>query len=213
MPQYDDHVFINCPFDREYQPIVEALVFAVHDCGFVARSSLEATDGAEVRIEKIYRIIGECRVGIHDISRIEPDSRSGFPRFNMPLELGLFLGARRYGSGRQKRKACLILEREPFDSQKYCSDIAGQDVRSHYGNPQLAIGAVRSTLASLRGCCQTATNERCLSEGAPHGNRVRTTACARPKDLLSVTRGWLPRYQASPSALPARSFGRRQSAV
>lgn len=150
MPQRDDHVFINCPFDREYQPIFEALVFAVHDCGFVARSSLEAEDGAEVRIEKIYRIIGECRVGIHDISRIELDPRSGFPRFNMPLELGLFLGARRYGPGQQKTKVCLILDREPLEYQKYCSDIAGQDIHSHYGNPQLAIEAVRTTLASLR---------------------------------------------------------------
>lgn len=150
MPQFDDHVFINCPIDRDYKPIFDALVFAVHDCGFVARSALEASDGAEVRIEKIFRIISECRVGIHDISRIEPDPQSGLPRFNMPLELGLFLGARRFGGGRQKEKVCLILEREPFEYQKYCSDIAGQDIWAHFGNPDLAIHAVRNALASLR---------------------------------------------------------------
>ncbi|HEX2205345.1 MAG TPA: hypothetical protein VHG91_18695 [Longimicrobium sp.] len=40
-------------------------MFAVHDCGFVARSALELDDGSEVRIEKIKRLIDESRFGIH----------------------------------------------------------------------------------------------------------------------------------------------------
>jgi hypothetical protein len=55
----DQSVFINCPFDRPYKRIFDALVFAVFDCGFVARSALEITNTAEVRIEKIARIIDE----------------------------------------------------------------------------------------------------------------------------------------------------------
>lgn len=42
-----ENVFINCPFDDEYQPLFRALVFAVQDCGFVARSALERDDGSE----------------------------------------------------------------------------------------------------------------------------------------------------------------------
>ena len=37
---YDENVFINCPFDGEYQPLFRALVFAVQICGFVPRSAL-----------------------------------------------------------------------------------------------------------------------------------------------------------------------------
>src|ERR1700740_2359962 len=103
-------VFINCPFDAEYQPLFRALVFAVQDCGFVARSALEREDGSEVRIEKIRRIIAESAFGIHDISRTEPDAGTGLPRFNMPLELGIFLGAKYYGGAEQARKSCVILE-------------------------------------------------------------------------------------------------------
>ena len=147
---YDDNVFINCPFDDGFQPIFNALVFAVHDCGFIARSALEVDDGADVRIEKIGRIIAECRYGIHDLSRTELDPASGLPRFNMPFELGLFLGAKRYGNGTQKQKSCLILEREPWQYQKCCSDIAGQDIRAHRGDPALAVAAVRNALASAR---------------------------------------------------------------
>jgi hypothetical protein len=39
-----------------------------------------------------------------------------------------------------------------------------------------------------------------------------TTACARPKDLLSATSGPASEFRSSPSVVPARSFGRRQSA-
>ena len=49
-------------------------------------------------------MIADCRYGIHDISRTELDRDSGLPRFNMPLELGIFLGAKRFGAEEQKRK-------------------------------------------------------------------------------------------------------------
>jgi hypothetical protein len=101
---YARAVFINCPLDEAYQPIFQALVFAIHDCGFTARCALEADNGGEVRIEKIARIIRSCQHGIHDVSRTEPDATNRLPRFNMPLELGLFLGARLFGGRGSARR-------------------------------------------------------------------------------------------------------------
>ena len=72
---YDRSVFINAPFDPDYAPIFDALVFAVHDCGFVARCALEDDDGARIRVAKIYDLIEACRFGIHDVSRTELDPR------------------------------------------------------------------------------------------------------------------------------------------
>ena len=107
-------VFINCPFDEQYQPLFEAIVFCVAACGFVPRCTLELTDAGEVRIENIYRLIAQCNHGIHDISRTEvEDQPYQLPRFNMPLELGIFLGAKRFG-GRSSRKRCLILDRARY---------------------------------------------------------------------------------------------------
>lgn len=148
MPRASDshHVYINCPFDGEYRPLFEALVFAVHDCGFVARCALELDDGSQVRIEKIARLIGLCRLGIHDISRTELDERWELPRFNMPLELGLFLGAKRFGTGEQRAKSGLILDREADRYQKFCSNIAGQDIQTHRGDPRAAVKVVRNWL-------------------------------------------------------------------
>jgi hypothetical protein len=95
---YQKNVFINCSFDRSYRPIFHALVFAVHDAGYVARSAQEVRDTGEVRIEKILRLVRESKFGIHDISRTTLDRATRLPRFNMPLELGLFLGAREFGA-------------------------------------------------------------------------------------------------------------------
>jgi hypothetical protein len=148
---YDDIVFINCPFDDAYRPLFQALVFAVHDCGMIARSALEVDDGAELRIGKIQRIIEESRHGIHDISRTELDGQSGLPRMNMPFELGLFLGAKRYGSRqKQGKKTSIIFDREPYRYQKFLSDISGHDIKSHNNDATELIRAVRNALATTR---------------------------------------------------------------
>lgn len=148
-PRYENAVFVNCPFDDAYRNLFEALVFAIHDCGYVAHCALEVDDGSEVRIEKIAKIIAACRFGIHDISRTEADPETGLPRFNMPFELGLFLGAKRYGRAEQRRKSCLILDVDRFRYQKFISDIAGQDIAAHEGKPARAIRLVRDWLGSV----------------------------------------------------------------
>jgi len=147
-PRYGDNVFLNVPFDDRYRPIFRALVFAVHDCGFQSRCALETSDAGEVRVEKLYKIIEECRYGIHDISRTTLDSVNRLPRFNMPLELGMFLGARRYGAGANRLKSCLIFDRDRYRYQKFCSDLAGQDIRAHGNRKRTAISAVRDWLSA-----------------------------------------------------------------
>ena len=146
---YNQNVFVNCPFDADYKPLFDALVFAIHDCGFVARCALEADDSAQVRVSKIYDILGESRLGIHDVSRTQLDASLGLPRFNMPLELGMFLGAQRFGGKQQGRKRCLILDRERFRYQAYLSDLAGQDIKAHADDPAKAIRAVRDWLSQF----------------------------------------------------------------
>ena len=146
---YDQNVFINCPLDDDYQPIFDALVFATLECGLRPRCALEVYDAGEVRIEKIARIIGECRWGIHDISRTELNS-NGLPRFNMPLELGIFLGARRFGDRPQKQKSCLVLDTDRYLYQQFISDIAGQDIEAHRREARGAIKAVRNWSGASR---------------------------------------------------------------
>jgi len=144
-------VFINCPFDGAYFPFFHAIVFTVLYCGFKPRCALETVDAAGTRIAKIEKLIEDCPLGIHDISRTELNAH-GLPRFNMPLELGLFLGAKRFGDKTQARKRCLVLDSEPYRYQQFLSDIAGQDIEAHGNDIPTLIGKVRLFLnAAKRG--------------------------------------------------------------
>lgn len=145
---YEDQVFINCPFDDGYRPVFHAIAFAILACGFTPRSALEITDGGTPRIAVIVSLIRACRLAVHDISRIEL-SDGGLPRFNMPLELGLWLGAGHFGDHVHGHKKCLILDAEEFRYQKFISDIAGQDPRAHGNDPAIAIRRVRDFLLTV----------------------------------------------------------------
>jgi len=142
-PRYEDSVFLNVPFDRHYEPLLRALVYTVHDCGLLARCAREIEDSGQVRFEKIYELIRASRHGVHDLSRTSLDRAHGLPRFNMPLELGVFLGARKFGSREQKDKSCLILDRDSHRYLTFCSDLAGHDVRAHGNRRERLIGGVR----------------------------------------------------------------------
>jgi hypothetical protein len=144
-------VFINCPFDKEYTPLYHAMIFAILDCGYIARSAEELSDSSQNRLQKIVSIIKESRYGIHDISRTELDDGTGLPRFNMPLELGLFLSAKYFGDKEQQKKSCLILDREPYWYQSYISDIAGQDIEAHDDSPEMLVKRVRNWLREKSG--------------------------------------------------------------
>jgi NAD-dependent DNA ligase len=142
-------VFINCPFDKLYEPLFRVLVFTVIVCGFRVRSALELDDGSTTRIDKLYSIVEECRYSIHDISRTQLDKASKLPRFNMPLELGIFLGAKRYGGSVHKSKRALILDIEKYRYQKFISDLAGMDIHDHGDSPEKAIREAQNWLENV----------------------------------------------------------------
>lgn len=149
--RYSENVFINCPFDKEYLILRDALLFAIFDCGFIPRCALEEDDSGDVRFNKIQKIIAECRFGVHDISRTELDDQTQTPRFNMPLELGVFLGAKHFGNKQQKGKVCLVLDREQYRYQAFISDIAGHDIRSHGNKSEKVITHIRDWLNAASG--------------------------------------------------------------
>jgi|SRR5271166_553203 len=81
-------IFINCPFDSEFLPFLRAILFTVLAMGCKPRSALEESDSSALRLEKIYKLIKNCRFSIHDLSRTELSHSTGLPRFNMPLGAG-----------------------------------------------------------------------------------------------------------------------------
>ncbi len=138
---YDDNVFINCPFDDQYLPVFHAVIFAIHHAAFQARCAQENINAGASRFEFIKHLISECMYSVHDISRTESTNLGGefLPRFNMPLELGVFIGCQEFGTGPHQDKKCLILDRRKYRYQAFISDIAGQDIETHDNDPLEAI--------------------------------------------------------------------------
>jgi hypothetical protein len=80
-------VFINSPFDEPFRLLLYALVFAVHDCGFKVRSTLEIDDAGRVRIENLYDLI------IAEVYKTDPE----------------FVAARRVYEGLRRAASDLLL--------------------------------------------------------------------------------------------------------
>lgn len=136
------NVFINCPFDKEYWPLLRVLVFCVAFLGYRPRLALESSDSSLARIDKIASIIADCRYGIHDLSRLQSGAAGEYYRLNMPFELGLDFGSKKYGALKYS-KCILVLSKERYQYQRALSDLAGCDIKHHNNEPMELIQAVR----------------------------------------------------------------------
>ena len=145
---FDQNVFVNCPFDEEFLPLLRPLLFTIRFLGFRPRIALEALDSGAPRIQKIIGLIAESRYAIHDLSRLESKRAGEYYRLNMPFELGIDVGCRLFGNAAWRRKRCLVLEVEPYRYQAAVSDLAGSDIAVHGGNPQQVVAEVRNWLNS-----------------------------------------------------------------
>jgi hypothetical protein len=137
------NVFVNVPFDNKYEPLFEALVFTISACGYRVRCALEDDDSGDIRLDKLVELIRDCPRSIHDLSRIER-GENDLPRFNMPFELGLALGAKRFGHRPGDRIKIMVAD--PYKLPAYLSDLGGNDPSAHKNDPQQVIRIVSTFL-------------------------------------------------------------------
>lgn len=145
-PPFDRSVFINCPFDEEFAPVLQAVAFCVVFLGFYPRFAPENADNAVARLDRIIDLIRGSKYGIHDLSRCKSTEANEFSRMNMPFELGMDHACRRFGNEQLAEKQILILEHSRYDYQRALSDISGWDIQSHDGDFEKAVRKVRSWL-------------------------------------------------------------------
>lgn len=143
---FERSVFINCPFDDAYKPLLRAILFCIYYLGLEPRIAVERLDGSEPRIEKIIELIEASKFGIHDLSRIRAERAGELFRLNMPLELGLDIGCKRFRGPPWSDKRCLILETERYRYQAAISDLSNSDIEAHADDPAEALTVVRNWL-------------------------------------------------------------------
>ncbi len=148
---FENSVFINCPLDRDYEPILQAILFCIIYLGLSPRLSTERNDSGENRLEKIRGLIKSSKYSIHDLSRCQATKKGEHFRLNMPFELGMDYGCREYcGRGRQNKKI-LILEEKKYRYQATISDLSGCDIEVHSAEFEQAVRKVRNWLVTEAG--------------------------------------------------------------
>jgi hypothetical protein len=155
-------VFINCPFDREYAPLFDAIVFATVCCGFMPRSALESGDVAEPRLARITRAIFNSRYSIHELSRCRGEGDENLARFNMPLELGMAMAKRFIGGAEDHDWLALVPEGHAYG--RFISDLAAFDPARHDGSVEKVTSAVMAWLATRRDGVPPVTPKLVLSK-------------------------------------------------
>jgi hypothetical protein len=144
--RFETSVFVNCPFDEEYRPLLRPILFAIIDLGMTPRIALESLNSGAPRIGKIVELVKASRYAIHDLSRMQASVADEYYRMNMPFELGLDVGCALFGGGPWSTKRCLILEKERYRFQAAISDMSNSDIASHGNDPFRALSEVRNWL-------------------------------------------------------------------
>lgn len=152
LSDYGRSVFVNCPFDEEFAPLLEAMLFCVVRAGLAPRLASERLEAGESRLEKILELIESCKYSIHDLSRAVATEAGEIFRMNMPFELGLDMGRRRAPDTETNDKKFLIFELKPYELKRGLSDIAGADVEFHRNDFQLVLKKLRDFLRVEAGC-------------------------------------------------------------
>lgn len=198
---FGSNVFVNCPFDDEYAPILQAILFCLVRFGLNPRIATERSDSGETRIEKILELVESSRFSIHDLSRCQAQATEEFYRLNMPFELEIDFGCRRFGNQPFSDKVFLVLEEKPYRYQAAISDLAGFDIQFHDGSHADAVRKVRNWLTAQRGFERLEATqviaeyedfdgwnwERRISEGASPVD-IRDTPTA---ELMDAMREWI----------------------
>ena len=148
---FDRSAFVNCPFDEDYDHILQAVLFCLVRFGLKPRIATERSDTGEPRVNKIVNLIRSSKYSVHDLCRCQAQAKGEYYRLNMPFELGLDFGCRHYGAGRLSSKVILVLEEQRYRYQATISDLAGSDVEAYGGDYQVAVRKVRNWLAGMPG--------------------------------------------------------------
>ncbi len=159
-PTRDRSVFINCPFDPEYQTYLDALIYAVLCSGFEPRSAVEEEAHTDLRLDRIVTSLAQSRLSIHDLSRSQGEGKSNLARFNMPFELGMAMALkliRRHADADDAQDDlvhdCVVLahtDTDPdrmIDYGRVISDIKGLEISPYTGRNEL----ITATMGWLRG--------------------------------------------------------------
>lgn len=190
-------VFINCPYDKEFIPLFDAIMLATVCCGFLPRSALESGTVAKSRMDRIAEAVFDSEYSIHDLSRCKGEGNENLARFNMPLELGIAMGFRFAAASEDERHDWLVLVRKGHPYTKVISDLAGFDPEQHDGTEEEIVRAVMRWLVTRDDAIE-ATPQRVL-EALPRFLEKKSKLAKQWGEIIP----WVRLVQAAREVVPS----------
>jgi hypothetical protein len=140
-PVNPDAVFLNVPYDDEFQGLFLAYIVGIYQLRLVPFIA-SGIPGGERRLDRVLALIESCRYSIHDLSRVEISVvPPATPRFNMPLELGLTIT---WAKLHPRRHTWFLWESTPLRLKKSMSDLDGTDPYIHSGEAKGVFSELRN---------------------------------------------------------------------
>lgn len=140
-----DVCFLNIPYDERFENLYLAYIVGLTAHGLVPSATLGVPRDAR-RLERIFKLLQECRYSVHDISRVQVDpGPPRAPRFNMPFELGLAVA---WASLNPQRHSWVGCDEIPHRPVRSISDLAGTDFHIHHGTVAGVLAALCNAFVS-----------------------------------------------------------------
>lgn len=135
-------VFLNVPFDAAYESLFVTLVGTLLFLGVQPHCVLEVREQGDGRLPRIFDLMRQCRMSIHDLSR------AGTPaRFNMPFELGLACALKLTAPDDYE---VFVLDSRAYRIDRKLSDYKGRDPLIHNGTAEGVLGCVLDVFVADR---------------------------------------------------------------
>jgi hypothetical protein len=80
-------VFLNYPFDVEFENLAYAMHFAIVAAGFIPVCAKDLTSPDRPRLEMLVHAIDNCHLSVHDFSRLTGEGENNFAIPNSGIRL------------------------------------------------------------------------------------------------------------------------------
>ena len=144
----DYQVFLNFPFDADFEDLEIALQFTIVAAGLIPVCAKDISVSDRPRIDLIFNAIRNCQYSVHEFSRNTGEGKQNYARMNMPLEMGMALFQAMDTKWHSHR--CAFFVPTSHDHQQFASDLAGLDPPDcHNNDPERFLKSVYKWIESV----------------------------------------------------------------
>ncbi len=140
-------VFLNYPFDEDFQHMADAMNFSVVAAGMLPVCANDLSVPDRPRLDMLVESIRYCNYSAHEFSRSTGEGPNNFARMNMPIEMGMAVF---YALNTQRQNhRCAFFVPTQHEYHAFASDLSGLDPICHENNDKVLVGKLYDWLRDV----------------------------------------------------------------